>query len=153
MATTAAETGRTPAHLWVVGILSLLWGGFGGYDYVMTRMRDTEYLAGMMPGVDPNAALAWIDGFPVWAQFGWGLGVWAGLAGAVLLLIRNRWAVWAFALSLIGAFLGLGYQIAWAPPLAGAEGPMFEIMPFVIILVAIGQFLYARTMAARGVIH
>ena len=150
MATTAAAPLRTPMHLWVVGFLSLLWGGFGGYDYVMTRLRDTNYLAEMMPTVDPNTFLAWIDGFPIWAQFGWGLGVWCGLAGAVLLLMRHRWAVWAFALSLLGAVLGLGYQIALAPPLAGAEGPMFEIMPFVIILVALGQFLYARAMDKKG---
>ena len=110
-----AVTARTPVHLWIVGILSLLWNAFGAYDYVMTRMRNTDYLAGMMPEVDPNATLAWVDSFPIWAQFGWGLGVWGGLVGAVLLLMRHRWAVWAFALSLFGAILGLGYQIVAAP--------------------------------------
>lgn len=144
---------RTPMHLWIVGILSLLWGGFGGFDYIKTRMRDTEYLANMMPTVDPNAFLAWIDGFPLFAQFGWGLGVWSGLAGAVLLLLRNRWAVWAFALSLAGAVLGLGYQLALAPPLAGAEGPMFTIMPYVIIIVALAQFAYARAAEKKGLLH
>lgn len=149
----AVQTARAPAHLWIVGILSLLWGGFGGYDYLMTRMRDTDYLAKMMPTVDPNVYLTWIDGFPIWAQFGWGLGVWSGIAGAVLLLIRNRWAVWAFALSLVGAVLGLGYQLAGAPALAGAEGPMFEIMPWVIIVIAIAQFAYARAFEKKGVLH
>jgi len=148
----AVET-RTPAHLWIVGIVATLWNGFGAYDYVMTRMRDTDYLASMMPGVDPNATLAWIDSFPVWAQFGWGLGVWMGLLGGVLLLLRNRWAVWALGLSLLGAVLGLGYQIAMAPPLPGAEGAMFEIMPWVIILFALAVFLYARAQAARGVLR
>jgi hypothetical protein len=36
---TAAPT-KTPWHLWVVGILSLLWNAFGGYDYTMTQLRD-----------------------------------------------------------------------------------------------------------------
>jgi hypothetical protein len=149
----AIESRAAPIHLWIVGLLSLLWGAFGGYDYVMTRMRNTDYLAGMMPSVDPNAFLAWIDSFPLWAQFGWGLGVWLGLIGAVLLLIRNRLAVPAFALSLIGAVLGLGYQIAMAPPLAGAEGPMFSMMPWVIIAVALGLYLYARAQKASGVLR
>ena len=149
----AIESRAAPIHLWIVGLLSLLWGAFGGYDYVMTRMRNTDYLAGMMPSVDPNAFLAWIDSFPLWAQFGWGLGVWLGLIGAVLLLIRNRLAVPAFALSLIGAVLGLGYQIAMAPPLSGAEGPMFSIMPWVIIAVALGLYLYARAQKASGVLR
>ena len=148
-----AVSARTPAHLWIVGILAALWNAFGCYDYLMTRMRDTDYLAGMMPGVDPQAMLAWVDGFPMWAQFGWGLGVWGGLLGAVLLLLRSRWATWALGLSLLGAILGLGYQIAMAPPLAGAEGPMFEIMPYVIIAVALALFLYARAMEGKGVLR
>lgn len=144
---------RTPAHLWIVGALALLWNCFGSYDYFMTRMRNTDYLASMMPSVDPNAVLAWIDGFPVWAQFGWGLGVWGGLAGAILLLLRSRWAVPVFAASLLGALLSLGYQIVAAPPLAGMDGPMADIMPFVIILVALALLLYARAMKAKGVLR
>ncbi len=144
---------RTPVHLWIVGALALLWNGFGAFNYLITRMRDTEYLASMQPTVDPNASLAWIDAFPIWAQFGWGLGVWGGVLGAVLLLVRSRWAVPVFAASLVGALLGLGYQIVAAPPLAGVEGPMADIMPFVIILVALALFLYARAMKARGVLR
>ena len=144
---------RTPAHLWIVGILSLLWSGFGCYDYIMTRMRNTDYLAGMMPGVDPNAMLAWVDSFPIYAQIGWALGVWMGLLGSVLLLLRNRWAVWAFGLSLVGAVLGLGYQIVAAPPLAGMDDMMAKVMPAVIILVAVGLFLYARAQEKNGVLR
>ena len=88
---------RVPMHLWIVGGVATLWNAFGCYDYLMTRMRNTDYLASVMPTVDPNAMLAWIDAFPIWAQFGWGLGVWGGLAGSVLLLLRSRWAVWAWA--------------------------------------------------------
>lgn len=144
--------GGTPIHLWIVGGLAVFWNGFGCVDYLMTRMRNTDYLASMMEGIDPQAMLAWVDAFPVWAQFGWGLGVWMGLAGAVLLLMRHRWAVWSFALSLLGAVMGLGYQIMFAPPLPGAEGAMFEIMPWVIILIAAAQFLYASAMMKRGVL-
>jgi hypothetical protein len=108
----------------------------------------------MMPEVDPNAMLAWVDAFPLYAQFGWGLGVWGGLLGSLLLLMRNRWAVLAFGLSLVGAILGLGYQIVAAPPLPGAEGdPMMEVIPYVIIAIAIGLFLYARAMRAKGVLR
>ncbi|MGI8930854.1 MAG: hypothetical protein ACR2FK_00525 [Sphingomicrobium sp.] len=150
---TVGAPAATPKSLYIVGALALLWNGFGAYDYLMTRMRDTDYLAKMMPTVDPNAALAWVDGFPIWAQFGWGLGVWGGVLGAILLLIRSRWAVPVFAASLLGAVLGLGYQIVAAPPLPGAEGAMFEVMPIVIILIALALLLYARSMRAKGVLR
>jgi hypothetical protein len=148
-----AVAARTPVHVWIVGILSLLWSCVGCYDYVMTRMHNTDYLAKVMPKVDPNAMLTWIDGFPIWAQFGWGLGVWMGLLGSILLLVRSRYAVWAFGLSLLGAVLGLGYQIALAPPLAGADDAMSKAMPYVIILIAVALFLYARAQAAKGVLR
>ena len=32
-----AHSGPTPKHLWVVGILSLLWNGYGAYDYTMSH--------------------------------------------------------------------------------------------------------------------
>ena len=111
---------RTPVHLWIVGVLALLWNAVGCYDYLMTRMRNTDYLKSMMPDVDPQAMLAYVDGFPIWASIGWGLGVWLGLAGSVLLLMRNRHAVLALGLSLLGAVLGLGYQLA--PADAGSDG-------------------------------
>ena len=144
---------RTPIHLWIVGGLSLLWSCFGAYDYLMTRMRNTDYLASAMPGVDPQAALAWVDRFPLYAQLGWGLGVWMGLLGSVMLLVRSRWAVGAYGLSLVGAVLGLGYQIVAAPPLEGAHGPMMTVMPYVIILLALGLFLYARAMEKKGILR
>jgi hypothetical protein len=149
-----AVTERAPMHLWIVGGLGTLWNAFGCYDYVMTRMRDTDYLASMMPDVDPQATLAWVYGFPIWAQFGWGLGVWMGLIGCVMLLLRHRWAAPVLGLSLLGAILGLGYQIVAAPPLAGTEGDMMmTVMPYVIIAVALGLFLYARAMAKNGLLR
>lgn len=148
-----AVSARAPVHLWIVGILSLLWSCFGAYDYIMTRLRDTDYIQAAMPGVDPNAALAWVDSMPLYAQVGWGLGVWLGLLGAILLLLRSRWAVWSFGISLVGAVLSLGYQIALAPPMPGPVSAMLKFMPFVIILICVLLFLYARAQAAKGVLR
>jgi hypothetical protein len=145
-----AAVARTPVHLWIVGILSLLWSCFGAYDYTMTRMRNTDYIASAMPGVDPNTALAWVDRMPLYAQIGWGLGVWLALLGAVLLLMRNRWAVWSYGLSMVGAILSLGYQVALAPPLPGAEGAMYTVMPYVIIAVSVFLFWYAWNAEKKG---
>jgi hypothetical protein len=144
---------RTPAHLWIVAILSLLWSCFGAYDYVMTRMHNLDYLKSSMPGVDPQVALDWIDGMPLFAQFGWGLGVWSGLLGALLLLMRSRFAVWAFAASMLGIVLGIGYQLVAAPPLPGATGAMYQVMPYVIIVVGVALLAYSQAMARKGALR
>src|SRR4029453_14940234 len=148
------QTAKAPVHVWIVGRVSLLWNGFGCYDYLMTRMRNEEYFTSMAPGSDPQAMLAWVDSFPFYAQFGWGLGVWMGLAGSILLLMRHRWAFHALGLSFLGAILGLGYQIFMAPP---PPPPMDEgamaIMPWVIIAIAAGLFYYAHRQKQAGVLR
>lgn len=151
MATTAQI--RTPVHFWIVGVVALLWNCFGAYDYVMTRMHNLSYLAKSMPGVDPNAALAWIEGMPLFAQIGWGLGVWGGFVGSALLLMRSRYAVWSLAISMLGIVLGIGYQLIGAPPLAGADSGPTKIMPYAIIIVGAALLAYAQAMAKRAVLR
>jgi hypothetical protein len=148
----AAQTAKAPVHLWIVGLLSLVWNGFGCTDYLMTRMHNMEWLA--QAGGDPQATLAWIEGFPIYAQFGWGLGVWMGLAGSILLLMRHRWTVPALGLSFLGTIVGLGYQLFLAPP---APPPMdkggMAMMPWVIIIVAGALYYYAQRQAKAGVLR
>lgn len=145
---------RTPMHLWIVGVLSLLWNCFGSYDYLMTRMRNMDYLAGMTPpGVSVDTLLAYLDGMPLYAQFGWGLGVWSALVGSILLLMRKRWSIWAFGLSLFGMVLSFGYMFV-GPPMPGSEeAGMMKYMPLIIVLLGIAQFAYARAVATKGLLH
>ena len=144
---------RTPAHLWIVGALATLWNGFGAWDYLMTRTHNSDYLQSMMPGVDTNAIYGYIDSFPIWASIGWGLGVWCGLAGSLLLLVRMRWATQLLALSFIGSVLGLGYQLMNPGGPAEMHEGVGGLIPYAIILIALGLAVYARTMEKRGVIR
>ena len=148
-----AQAGKAPMHLWIVGVLSLLWNAMGCLDYFMTRMRNMDYLS--MSGADPNAMLAYIDSMPIWTQFGWGLGVWCAIAGSILLLIRHRWAVIAFGLSLVGAILSIGYELTGMgpPPPAGTNQGGAAIMPWLIIIVAIALFYYAHRQKQAGVLR
>ncbi len=145
----------TPAHFWVVAVLATLWNLIGPTDYLMTRSRNDEWINMMMPGVDPQAVYSWVEAMPIWSQIGWGLGVWGGLAGALLLLARSRHAVLAFAASLVGVLLSLGWQL-----LAGVEmpagtdqGAASKVMPIVIIVIAVALLYYARRMQLRGVLR
>jgi hypothetical protein len=145
-----AVSARTPAHLWIVGILSLLWNCFGAYDYTMSHMRNMDYLAKMG---DPNAMLAYMDAMPMYAKIGWGLGVWAALLGSVLLLMRSRYAVHAFALSIIGMLLSFGGQyLGPTPPAAMTQG-MAKYVPLLIIVLGLAQLWYAWRESKEGVLR
>jgi hypothetical protein len=151
MATTAST--RTPTHLWIVGAVALLYSCFGAYDYIMSHMRNLKYIASSMPGVDPNVALNWMDGFPIYAKIGWALGVWGGLLGAILLLMRSRYAVHAFLVSMIGIVLSIGYQLALAPALQGADGMAMKLMPWIIMIIGAALLAYSHTMTKQDVLR
>jgi hypothetical protein len=88
---------KAPIWFWIVAILTLLWNSFGGYDYTMTHLEDPAYLAAFT--TDQRAYFA---NMPWYLVSVWALGVWGAVAGSLLLLIRSRHAVTAFALSLFG---------------------------------------------------
>jgi hypothetical protein len=136
-------------HLWIIGGIAALWGAFGGYDYYMSRTHNVAYLKSMMPSLDPTIVYGYMDSMPIWASIGWGLGVWGGLLGAILLLMRSRYAVVAFLASLIGMGLSFGDQFLVHRPPAGMDDP---ILPLCIIIVGLGLFFYARAMRSRGVL-
>jgi hypothetical protein len=145
-----AVTQRAPMHLWIVGGLGTLWNAFGSMSYFISKTHNADIMSKMAPDIDPQVAFAYADAMPIWASFGWGLGVWMGLLGAILLLARSRWAVHAFALSLIGMVLSFSYQLMVTPPPAGMDS---KIMPIVIVAIGLLLVAYARSMAAKGVLR
>jgi len=144
-------TTRTPWHLWVVGVLSLLWNGYGGYDFIRTTTQGEAYMRSA--GFD-QAMIDYFNAMPAWMYVPWTLGVWGAVIGSILLLIRNRLAVWAFALSLLGAVVSLIYgQFINPPPALPAGLEMMSYMPWVITAVAAFLAWYAWVMAKKGVLR
>lgn len=151
MTDTTSMTTRTPWHLWVVGVVSLLWNAFGGYDFIMsTTQGETYWRASGMS----QAMVDYYNAMPVWMYVPWVLGVWGAVAGSVLLLMRSRFALHAFALSLLGAIVSLLYGTvidkAPAPP---PEMAMMTWMPYVIVVIAAFLAWYAWTMGKKGVLR
>jgi hypothetical protein len=71
----------------------------------------------------------------------------------VLLLLRSRWAMWAFAISLVGMALSFG-TMAMGPPMPGSEqAGMMKYMPVVIVLLGLAQFYYAWRQQKNGVLR
>ena len=140
---------KAPWHLWVVGIVSVLWNAIGAYDYTMTNLRNQAYLDSM--GY-PAEGIAYLEAFPIWAHTGWALGVWGAILGSILLLMRSRYAVWAFVASVAGIALTTVYE-------AGADLPpeLAELQPgwFPFVLWGIALFLlwYAWSMKSKGVLR
>lgn len=140
MTTTEAEAPRsTPWHFWVVAGVSLLWNGYGATDYTMSHLQPDAWMT--------EAQKALLATYPSWMHGVWAVGVWGSALGALLLLLRSKWAFHAFAVSILGALGNLAYTAA-TPAMRGGI-----VLPIVIVVVCAFFIWFAQTMTKRGVLR
>ena len=140
---------KAPWHLWVVGVLSLLWNAGGAYDWGMAHFAADSYM-GMMT----EEQRAWYSDFPLWAEIFWALGVWGAVIGSILLLLRSAFAQLAFVLSLIGLLGNTLHSLtSMGNALVDMMGPGSMAFTAAIIIVALLLWFYARAMARKRVLR
>jgi hypothetical protein len=140
------QTTKAPLHLWIVGVLAVLWNAIGAFDYSATQLRFQPYMSGFTP-----EQLEYFYSFPAWAVAAWAFGVWGALLGSVALLLRKAWAVWAFGISIAGMVLTTIQNFVLTDG-AALMGPGAVAFSAVIWAIALFLFVYARAMAKRGVL-
>lgn len=136
----ANSDGRVPASFWVIAVLGLLWNCFGAYLYMLARVDPETALA----GADP-AMREYVANQPVWANLGYGLGIWGSFLGSLAMVLRSRHAVTLFLVSLIGAAIShLGQAMAGVIPVGLAA-----------VIMAVIAFLwwYCRRSQAQGLLR
>lgn len=143
----AAPNTRAPLHLWAIGGIALLWNSMGALDYFMTQTRNAAYMTRFT-----QEQLDFFYNFPAWAVSAWAIGVWGGVLGALLLLLRKRLAVWVFLASLVGVVVTDLQNYVLADGMRIMGGGMARGFVALIFVLALVQLLYARAMSARGVL-
>lgn len=137
---------RSPVHLWIVGVVTLLWNLVGAYDYLMTQTRNASYMAKFT-----QEQLDYFYGFPAWVEAFWALAVWGGVLGSLLILLRKGLAAPVLLVSFVSMAITAVYNFGLSDgmKIMGTGGFIFTV---VIFIVALGLWLYARTMKRRGVL-
>jgi hypothetical protein len=140
-------TTKAPWHLWVVGVLTLLWNGYGGYDYVMSVTNNADYMA-----MFTEEQRAYYASFPVWMTAAWAIAVWGGVLGSVLLLLRSKLAMIVYAIALAAYAVSCVYMYGMTDgaQIAGQTG---VIMSVVIGAIAVAELIYSWWMQKKGVLR
>lgn len=138
---------KAPVSFWIISVAAVLWTAFGAFDYLAVHIPIEAYLAQFTP-----EQREYFQTFPAWVVAFWALGVWGAFFGSVALLLRRAWAVWLYAISLVGLIGSSVYTLGMTDGIA-IMGEAGAIMSVVIWVVAIALLLYARTMARRGVLR
>lgn len=143
-----STAGKAPTHLWVIGILALLFNVMGAVDYVAMRYEMPAYMAQLT-----DEMIAYYDSFPLWMQIAWPVSVWAAVIGCVLLLMRKRHAVTAFAVSTIAYLVAAVHTFGVNPPPSGMNSAGTMIFSIVIGVQLALLWFYARNMTAKGILR
>lgn len=93
------------------------------------------------------AEAAYLRAVPLWTDIAFGLAVWGGLCGALLLLARRREATAAFAIALAGMVADTVYihLMSNGREVMGTVGTVFGV---VLILILVAQTAYCAGCAA-----
>jgi len=143
----ATSKSRAPWHLWVMGVLAVLWNSMGAFDYLMTQTRNEGYMSDYTP-----EQLEYFYGFPAWVVAFWAIAVWGGVLGAVLLVLRKKLAAGVFLVSFLSMVVTTIYNFGLSNGLEHMGDPFSLVFTALIFLFALLLFLYARAMKYRGVL-
>lgn len=133
-----------PGWFRIAAIVFLLWNLFGIYMFWTQRSMTPEQIAALTPGQQQ----LW-NAMPAWMWIVYGVAVFSGALGALMLLMNKRMALPLFALSLLAVvvqfaqvfFPGGAVEVLGA----GAALPM----PLCITAVAVLEVWVARKAIAR----
>ena len=146
----AAQGTTTPGrpwHLWLIGILGGLWSAIGVLSFMLTQLNVEAVMSRF-----PPEQRTYFESFPWWAVAFWAIGVFGGVIGCLLLLLRNRLAFPVLLASLIGAILSnLGglFLLGGVEVMRETGGLGFSAVP---IIFGVILALYARAMSKQGVL-
>lgn len=135
---------KAPWHLWVVGVLALLWYVSGAYTIQMAQL-------GRLPGIEPDEA-AYYAAKPMWKIALTAITTYGSVIASILLLMRHRAAVWAFGTVLGFILLGTAIELIDGTSRAYANNAA-AIATTIIVVIAALMPLYARAMKRRGVLR
>jgi len=127
-----------------VTIIALIWNLLGCVAYLSDVMLTPEDVALMSP-----AQQSLYESRTIWSVSATALAVWCGAAGSLGLIMRQRWGKPLLIASLVGILIqDLGLFIL--TDAASQAGVVAYFLQGLVLLIAVGLVMLARTATSRG---
>jgi hypothetical protein len=133
-----------PKSFWVIAIAALLWNLLGVAMFLMQVTLTPEAVATM-----PAEQRQVHEATPGWLNIAFAVAVFGGVAGALGLLLKKRWSVTFFLISLLALLVQVVGAYA-VTPVWQAYGLAGLGMPVLLVVIALLLWVYARKGTIRG---
>ncbi|MEZ6094884.1 MAG: hypothetical protein R3C03_11735 [Pirellulaceae bacterium] len=135
---------RVSPVFWVVAVIAMLWN-LGGMAAFIYQSVDFEGAIASLP----EHQLHWMQSMPRWLMFVFGAAVSTAVLGNIGLIMRRKWCLALFAISLLAVLIQMGYSLVIADGLhvLDAGGVAFNVT---IIVVAGFLVWYSYALNTRG---
>jgi hypothetical protein len=140
---------KTPWHLWLVGLIAVLFNAIGVFDFVMSMAQGAKYQASA--GMTPDQ-IAHYQQMPSWMTVVWAIGVFGAFLASILVLLRRKQAWLVFILSLVAFVVSLVYTYVLTNG-GAVMGQQMAITSAIIAGLLVFFAWYSRLMSLRGVLR
>jgi hypothetical protein len=129
---------KPPIWYWIVSVIALLWNAMGTNAYLQQAYNTESYRA-----MYSEEQLEIAANLPSFITAAFALAVFGGLLGSILLLVRKKFAVILFYISLLAVLIQMGYLLinGYASSIA---------MTIMIIVLAVLLAWFAKYASSKG---
>ncbi|WP_318309934.1 hypothetical protein [Flagellimonas crocea] len=135
---------KPPVWFWVVSVIALLWNLIGVMNYLNQAYNQVALLEGM-DQVQREA----FEGIPAWATAAFAIAVFSGTLASIGLLVRKKWAITLFAISLFAAVAQFFHWL-FISNAVEAFGPSTYAMPIVVVFIGIYLIFFSKKAFQKG---
>ena len=143
-ATESSDKTSPPVWFWVISIIALLWYLMDMSAFFMRVLMTDDVIKAM-----PENQQHLYRNMPLWVNIVFAGEVFGGALGCVGLLLRKKWALPLFVVSILGV-LSQTFHVYFLSDAISTMGTPAVVMPLVAIVIGVGMIVLARSAISKG---
>ena len=140
-------TNKPKVVFWIIAVVAMIWNLMGVYQFLLSTV-----LKDRLVSISSAEELELFSNLPTWYFIAFGISVFSGVLGCIMLLTRGKLAVPLFLISLLGVLIGQGYW-AFGTNVQDVMGVEAIVMPIIVVIISIFLYLYSKSCAKKGWLH
>ena len=143
-ATESSDKISPPVWFWVISIVASLWYLMDMSAFFMRVFTTDDAIKAM-----PENQQHFFQNIPLWVNIVFACEVFGGTLGSAALLLRKKWALLVFVVSILGVLSQTSY-IWFLTNHVSTLGAPAVVMPLLAILIGIGMIILAKSAISKG---